>query len=345
MKACLNYKKIDELTLQCQTCSHFCLIKPGRVGLCGVRQNLGGKLYLLVYGRTAALGIDPIEKKPLFHFLPGTLAFSFGTLGCNFSCANCQNYDLAQISGLKGQVEKYRKIGRGHNFSPTELVSQALANECRSIAYTYSEPTIFLEYALDTMKLAKARGLKNIWVSNGFMSESALDAILPYLDGINVDIKSFSNEFYKSNCGATLEPVLKNCRRLVKAGVWLEITTLVMPTLTDDETMLKQIAEFIKNDLGDFVPWHLSAFSGAISWRLQNIPDTPAATIKRAYEIGKQEGLKYVYAGNVWASGLENTQCGSCGQPVIKRAGYEVARFDQAGKCKNCGEKIAGVFH
>jgi len=344
MKLCLNYKKIDEQTLKCRTCSHFCLIKDGRVGVCGVRQNLGGKLYLLVYGRAAAVNLDPIEKKPLFHFLPGSSAFSFGTLGCNFFCANCQNHDIAQMSGLKGQVEKYHKINWGNDFSPAELVSRALASGCRSLAYTYNEPTIFFEYALDTMKLAKAKGLKNIWVSNGFMSEPALDAILPFLDGINIDIKSFSGEFYKSNCGAALEPVLKNCRRLVKAGVWLEITTLVMPTLADDEIMLKQIAEFIKKDLGDFVPWHVSAFSAAISWKLKQLPDTSPRAIEKAYAIGKQAGLKYVYAGNVWSSGREDTVCPNCGQLVIKRSGYEVASFDQADRCKNCGEKIAGVF-
>lgn len=299
MKECYLYKKLDSQVVECQTCSHFCKIKEGEIGICGIRQDIEGKLYLLAYGRAAALNIDPIEKKPLYHFLPGSFAYSFGTLGCNFRCANCQNYDISQMYGLKKKVNEYQRLNWGQEISPAEIVRGAKENKCQSIAYTYNEPTIFLEYALDTMKLAKKEGLKNVWVSNGYMSNQTLDLIIPYLDAINVDIKSFDDEFYKTICGARLQPVLENCKRLVKEKVWLEITTLIIPTLSDDENMLRQIARFIKNELGDFVPWHVSAFSGLISWKLQDLPDTPFEKVKRAHQIGREEGLKNVYMGNV----------------------------------------------
>lgn len=344
MKECLNYKKMDKGAVQCETCHHFCKIAEGRSGTCGIRQNLKGKLYLLTYGKAVAVNIDPVEKKPLFHFLPGSDIFSIGTLGCNFRCANCQNFDISQMFGFKGRVEQYDRFDWGYDLSPAEAVKRAKAGGCASIAYTYNEPTIFLEYALDTMKLAGKAGLKNVWVSNGFMSDKTLELIIPHLDAINVDIKSFSDQFYQSNCGARVEPVLDNCRKLVKAGVWTEITTLVIPTLSDSEAMFRQVAGFIRKELGDFVPWHVSAFSGAISWKLQHLPETPLSTIKTAYEIGKAAGLKYVYAGNVWGDESENTFCPKCGKVVIKRIGYAVERSDKQGSCPYCQEKMAGVF-
>lgn len=355
MKECLNYKIFDSQTVQCQTCSHFCKIKDGQVGICGVRQNINGKLKLLVYGKAIAANIDPIEKKPLFHFLPGSDSYSFGTLGCNFRCNNCQNYDISQIYGLKGKVQEYNKIPWGHELSPEQIVRDALKQNCSSIAYTYNEPTIFLEYALDTMKLAHEKGLKNVWVSNGYMSSETLDLIIPYLDAINVDIKSLDDKFYVSNCGAHVEPVLKNCQRLihpassgkgggVKEKIWLEVTTLIIPTLSDDEKMFKELALFIASKLGKHVPWHISAFSGAISWKLQHLPDSPLEKIKKAYQIGKDAGLKYVYGGNVWDSEIERTVCPKCDKIVIERSGYQVIRHDKKGKCPGCGEKIEGVF-
>lgn len=344
MKECVNYQKAANQTLECQNCNHFCKIKEGNVGVCGVRQNIDGKLYLLVYGKAAAVNIDPIEKKPFFHFLPRTEAYSFGTVGCNFRCANCQNFDISQIYNVKGKVGEYEKVNFGYSIMPEEIVKGALESGCKSIAYTYTEPTIFMEYCLDTMKLGRKKGLKNVWVSNGFMSDKTLDLIIPYLDAINVDIKSLDDYFYKSNCGATIGPILENCRKLVEKKVWLEVTTLVIPTLSDSEKNFHKIARFIKEELGDFVPWHVSAFSGAISWRLKNIPDTPLKTIVKACEIGKKEGLKYVYAGNVWGSDMENTFCPKCGKAVVKRINYEVMRLDKNGKCTHCGEKIEGVF-
>ncbi len=387
MRQALLYTKLNNNAVQCETCGHGCAIAPGRTGVCGVRQNIKGKLCLLAYGQAAAVNIDPIEKKPLFHFLPGSKAFSFGTLGCNFQCLNCHNYDISQMYaplevlgrkienffapdsktktktihiseddsvnkngklltgyGYKGKVAAYKELDWGYEVEPQDLVEQALASRCQSIAYTYNEPTIFLEYALDTMKLARKAGLKNVWVSNGYMSQKTLDLILPYLDAVNIDIKSFDEQFYQKTCGAKLAPVLENCKRLIKEGVWLEITTLVIPTLSDSEEMLHSIARFIKTELGDFVPWHVSAFSGAISWKLQHLPDTPVLTIKRAYEIGKKAGLKYVYAGNVLEDSLENTYCPKCGAVVIERHGYAVKQHDKNGMCPACGEKIKGRF-
>lgn len=343
MKECINYKKLNKDLLECRTCFHFCKIAEGRTGICGIRQNLKGKLYLLAYGKAIAAHIDPVEKKPLFHFLPRTLAYSVGTIGCNFRCGNCQNFDISQMYGLKGKVEEYKKLEWGIDLPPEKIVEEALANDCQSIAYTYNEPTIWTEYALDTMKLAREKGLKNIWVSNGFMANETLDAIIPYLDAINVDIKSFDDEFYQSNCGARVAPVLENCKRLVRDKVWLEITILIIPTLSDNPEMLKKIAGFVKNELGDSVPWHVSAFSSAISWKLQHLPDTPVEIIKKTYDIGKKAGLKYVYAGNVWDKNLESTYCPKCGKLAIERMGYQVIRYDEKGKCK-CGQEIHGIF-
>lgn len=344
LKECLNYRKIDSENIQCRNCSHFCNIKDGNVGLCGVRKNIEGKPNLLTYGKAIALHIDPIEKKPFFHFLPGSYTYSFGAFGCNFRCNNCQNYDISQMFGYKGKEEEYRKFDWSFEIAPEKIVEEAIKNNCKSIAYTYNEPTVFLEYALDAMKLAKEKGLKNIWVSNGYMSREALDSILPWLDAINIDIKSYDDNFYKTNCGARLKPVLENCEYLAEKGVWLEITTLVIPGLSDDEKMLGEIARFIKRNLGDFVPWHISAFSAIISWKLQNLGNTPVKTVRKAHEIGRKEGLKYVYAGNSQDGDLKNTQCPVCQKNFIKRIAYAVSDYSGIGKCEYCGSKIEGVF-
>ena len=346
MQECLNYDQLDGQRVRCNACAHHCIIRKNQTGICGVRQNINGKLYLLPYGQAAAVNVDPVEKKPLFHFLPGSFAYSLGTLGCNLRCANCQNFDISQIYGHKGKVKEYGDINWGENFSPIEIVKQAKHNSCKSIAYTYNEPTIWLEYALDTMRLAHAHGLKNVWVSNGFMSRATLELIVPYLDAINIDIKSFDDEFYQKNCGARLQPILDNCQYLNReTNVWLEITTLIIPTLSDDKRMLKKLAQFMAEKLAKDVPWHISAFSGKISWKLQKLPSTPLTTIKQTYDLGKAAGLHYVYAGNVWLTELENTYCPKCGATVIERTGYRVSRHDYKGTCRECGEKIAGVFY
>ena len=364
MKKALLFNQLDKDTLECQTCAHQCRLKIGQVGICGIRQNLKQKLYLLPYGRAVAVNLDPIEKKPLFHFFPGSQVLSFGTFGCNLRCDNCQNFDISQILGKKGRLEAIEAKGRIENngrlkapgvfnwgsfWPPQKLVEQALALNAKSIAATYNEPTVFLEYALDTMKLAQKQGLKNVWVSNGFMSPAALKKITPYLDAINVDLKSFDNEFYQKHCGALLEPILENLKTLVKNKIWVEITTLVIPGLTDAPANLKKIAQFIKKELGTEVPWHLSAFSGAISWKLKDLPETPLETIEKAVALGKAAGLKYVYGGNVTAlspeENLENTICPKCVKIVVERQGYAIKNNLLKGKCRYCGAKLAGIWN
>ncbi|OGI33995.1 MAG: AmmeMemoRadiSam system radical SAM enzyme [Candidatus Moranbacteria bacterium RIFOXYC1_FULL_44_13] len=298
MKESVLYERLGNNNVRCKTCNHFCLVAPGHRGVCGVRENVDGKLYFLAYGRAVAASIDPVEKKPLYHFLPGTFTFSIATVGCNFRCGNCQNWQISQFSKSR-KATREMIAGSGENLPPKEVVRLAKESGCPSISYTYTEPTIFLEYALDTMKLARKAGLKNIWVSNGFMSPETLELVAPYLDAINIDIKSFDDKFYLENCGARLKPVLENCKEIVKKKIWLEITTLIIPKLSDDKKMLEKIANFIRKELGDFVPWHVSAFSGAISWKLQRLSETPVEKVKEACEIGKKAGLKHVYTGNI----------------------------------------------
>lgn len=344
MKEAIGYQELEDNKVHCQVCSHFCTISPGQVGLCGVRKNKDGKLYSLVYRKTISANIDPIEKKPLYHFLPGSKAFSIGTMGCNFRCQNCQNFSISQMQGVKGKISHYNQVNWGQDLPPEKIVELARKNNCQSIAYTYNEPTIFIEYALETMKLAHDQGLKNVWVSNGFMTDKALDKIIPYLDAINVDIKSMDEEFYEQVCRARLEPVLKNCQRLAESDVWLEVTTLIIPNLSDDEKMLTELAEFIKNKLGKDVPWHISAFSSQISWRLKDLPDTKAEKIKEVYDIGKKAGLNYVYGGNIRTSKMQNTYCPGCEEVAIERTGYDIDKNISDNQCNSCDVKIAGVF-
>jgi len=334
MKEALLYKKLKDEIVQCGLCNHRCVILPNKRGICGVRENKGGTLYSLVYEKAIAENVDPIEKKPFFHFFPGSQSLSIATVGCNFRCANCQNWDISQGPRLKnGEIS-------GRDLPPEKIVQDALDNNCKSIAYTYTEPTIFLEYALEIMKLAYDKNLKNIWVSNGFMTEEALDMIAPYLDAINVDLKSFSDEFYQKNCGGRLKPVLENLKRIKKLGIWLEVTTLVIPALSDDEKMFKDIAKFIKEELGAETPWHISQFSGLISWKLQHLPETPIETLEKACQIGLDEGLKYVYSGNVPGLASEDTYCPRCKELMIDRNGYHVMRLDKRGRCVRCGESL-----
>jgi pyruvate formate lyase activating enzyme len=327
------YKKLKENKVQCQTCAHYCILTPGQRGKCGVRENIGGKLYALNYRKAIALNIDPIEKKPLYHFLPGSYSLSIATVGCNFVCKNCQNWDISQ--GFKETKEI-----PGEDILPEEIVKIAKENNLPSISYTYTEPTIFLEYALDTMKLAKEAGLRNCFVSNGFMSPESAKMVIPYLDANNIDIKSFDEKFYQEVCGAKLQPVLDTAKLMKKSGVWVEITTLVIPTLSDSKEIFKEIANFIYKELGPETPWHITQFSGKISWKLQHLPDTPIETLKLAYEIGKKEGLKYVYTGNVPGLPSENTFCPNCKSLCIKRDGYLVQRFDKKGRCPVCGASL-----
>jgi pyruvate formate lyase activating enzyme len=288
MKEAYLYEKLANSRVKCLNCAHYCQILPGNRGICGVRKNISGKIFALNYGKIVALAVDPIEKKPLYHFLPASYTLSVATVGCNLRCLNCQNWDISQ--GYKNLKEI-----PGDEMTPEQIVKLALVNKLPSISYTYNEPTIFSEFALDTMKIARKAGLKNIWVSNGFLSEESAKMLIPYLDAANIDIKGFSEEFYQKNCGARLQPVLDTCKLMKKAGVWLEIATLAIPTLSDSEKMFSGIAKFIYDELGPGTPWHILPFSGKISWKLQKISDTPQKTLESAYKIGKAAGLKNIY--------------------------------------------------
>lgn len=325
-KEAILYEKISN-KIKCNACNHRCLIVDGNKGICGVRENEKGKLYTLVYGKAIAENIDPVEKKPFFHFMPGTKSLSIATVGCNFKCLHCQNADISQNRDI-----------RGRELSPEEVVKHALENNCPSIAYTYTEPTIFIEYALDIMKLAKGRGLKNIWVSNGYMTKETLDLITPYLDAINVDLKGFTEKFYQEVCGAKLAPVLENLKRIKKKKIWLEVTTLLIPTKNDSSKDLKNIAEFIKKELGYKTPWHISRFFP--TYKMIDLLPTKVGTIRKAVEIGREAGLKYVYSGNVPGDSFEDTYCPKCKEKMIDRTGYSVEQFDDNGKCNKCGESL-----
>lgn len=332
------YQKLDNHDVRCQLCHHFCIIKNQGTGICRARKNINGQLYSLVCGRPTAINIDPIEKKPLFHFLPGSFALSLGTYGCNFKCLNCLNYDLSQPIDLEKQISTLPYI------LPEEIIKLAQKNHCASIAYTYNEPTIFTEYALDVMKLAREKKIKNVWVSNGYWSEQCWAEISKYLDAVNVDLKSFDPEFYIKNCCGHLAPILDNLKKIKTVGIHLEITTLVISELSDDLKMLAKMADFIKQELGAGTPWHLSKFSPEISWQLKNLPATDLKTLNQVYQIAKDKGLNYVYLGNVNEEGKENTYCPKCGTLVIERNYYQIGRKDKGGACPKCGEKILSVI-
>lgn len=328
------YEKLEDGKVICQLCPHYCLIGEGKRGICGVRENRQGKLYSLVYGKVVSLAIDPIEKKPLYHFYPGSDAFSLATVGCNMRCLNCQNYSISQLPRERGEIE-------GKDYTPESIVSQAKRSGCKSIAYTYTEPTIFFELAYDTSRLTQKELIKNIFVTNGYINKEALLKISPYLDAANVDLKSFSEDFYRKYCGGKLTPVLETLKLMKKMGIWLEVTTLIIPTLNDSEEELKRIAEFVVN-LGPDTPWHLSRFYP--TYKLNDLPFTPTETLHLARQIGLKTGLRYVYTGNVPGDEGENTYCYNCGRVLVQRYGYRIEKFYlEEGRCRFCQAKIDGV--
>jgi pyruvate formate lyase activating enzyme len=330
------YQKLENNQVKCELCQHGCLINDKKTGLCAVRYNQGGILYSAVYGKIIAKNIDPIEKKPLFHFMPGSKIYSIGTVGCNLRCVNCQNADISQAPKIIQQEQRITEMP-GQKMAPQQVIDEAQDNDCLAIAYTYNEPTVFFEFALDCMKLAQKNGLKNVWVSNGYMSQKCLDEITPYLDAINVDLKFFSNDNYTKVCGALLKPILENIKTIKKNGVWLELTTLIIPEYNDSEEELKNIANFIAKELDIYTPWHISRFFP--NYQLTEVAPTDREKLTMAYEIGKQAGLKYVYVGNVLDASRASTYC-SQDHLVIERSGMSVKRFDSQGKCAKCGEDI-----
>lgn len=330
------YSKRDQNKVLCHLCRHRCLIPDGERGLCGVRENRQGTLYSLVYGKLVARHVDPIEKKPLFHVAPGTLSYSVATVGCNFSCRFCQNADIAQMpKDRKGLI-------MGDTVMPGEVVEAAIRAGCQSISFTYTEPTIFFEYAYDTAVLAKGRNLKTVFVSNGYMGSEAIEKIAPYLDAANIDLKAFSDDFYKTYCGARLESVKETLRQMKAAGIFLEITTLLIPGLNDSEKELQALAHFIVTELGPETPWHISRFHP--TYRLTDRPVTPLASLSFARKTGIEAGLYYVYTGNVPGDSGENTFCYHCGKTLVHRHGYMIRdNAIQNGKCPDCQTPIHGV--
>ena len=335
MKEAMLYEKLSRDEVRCNLCNHRCIIKDGNYGICGVRQNIDGSLFSLVYDRIVASHIDPIEKKPLFQFYPGSKAYSIATIGCNFKCKHCQNADISQFTREK------KGLIVGEMISPEKIVKEAESSGCTSIAYTYTEPTIFFELAYDTAKRAHPKGMKNIFVSNGFMTPEALREISPYLDGINIDLKAFTDTFYKEICGGRLKPVLENIKLAEELGIWVEVTTLIIPTLNDSKDELQKIAEFIR-DVNRDIPWHISQFYP--TYQLTTQPRTPVETLHMAREIGLTAGLHYVFEGNVPGRGNESTYCYTCEKLLIERWGYSIMKnIIKDGHCPSCKTPVAGV--
>ena len=329
------WEKRDGETVQCHLCAFDCVIAEGRTGHCRVRKNVAGQLFSLVYHSVCSASVDPIEKKPLFHFHPGQRSFSIATMGCNFQCAFCQNWQISQAP-RQGKIN-------GEPADPEIIVQSAIDSRCSSIAYTYTEPTIFMELAADCGRLARRRGLANVFVSNGYMTRQALDFACEFLDAINVDLKAFTDDFYRQQCQAHLQPVLDTLRYIANhTDIWLEVTTLVIPGLNDSSQELENIARFIATELGPNVPWHISRFHP--QYDCTDIPATPVETLKRAHQLGQAAGLRYAYVGNIPGNDLESTHCHQCGQMLIERTGYRLGSYNLlSGKCFSCGTPMAGV--
>uniref|UniRef100_A0A7C4XLJ0 AmmeMemoRadiSam system radical SAM enzyme n=1 Tax=candidate division WOR-3 bacterium TaxID=2052148 RepID=A0A7C4XLJ0_UNCW3 len=328
------YEKLSQKKIQCRLCPRECVVPNNSKGFCRARKNINGEYYTLVHSNPCAVHIDPIEKKPLFHFLPGTTALSLATAGCNFTCKNCQNWDISQAS-----PEETTNI----EISPEKMVELAIEYKTPTIAYTYTEPSIFYEYMLDIAKIAHKKGIFNIYHSNGYLNQKPLEELIPYLDGANVDLKGFSEEFYREITGGALKPVLETLKTLKKKKVWLEITNLVIPTKNDSAEMISEMCEWIKAELGEDVPIHFSRFYP--HYKLQNLPPTPIETLKRATQIARKTGLQFVYIGNVPGIEEENTYCPGCKEILIHRKGYDIRKVNiKNGRCKFCNKEIPGKW-
>jgi len=335
MKEAMFYEKLPGGMVHCGLCRFRCLIGDGKRGVCGVRENRGGILYTLVYGRAVAEHVDPIEKKPLYHVHPGSRSYSVATVGCNFRCLHCQNYSISQPG-----AEGFRVTGT--ELSPEEIVRRAVAAGCTSISYTYTEPTIFYEYAFDTAVLARQAGLKNVFVTNGYITAEALAHIRPYLDAANIDLKGYSESFYREVVHAMLGEVLDSIVEYKRLGIWIELTTLIIPDYNDSDPELAGLARFIADKVGVETPWHVTQFYP--TYKLTASPRTPVETLRRARRIGLDAGLRYVYEGNVPGEGGENTCCPGCSELLIRRQGFFVEENRiREGKCPSCGTTIDGI--
>jgi pyruvate formate lyase activating enzyme len=334
MKEAMFYEKLDEKKVRCFLCAHHCQIRDGKRGICYVRKNIDGTLYSLVYGKVISMHIDPIEKKPLFHFLPASTSFSLAAVGCNFRCEHCQNFEISQYPKEHEDIP-------GNPVTPEDVVEAAARNGCESISYTYTEPTIFFEFAYDCAKLAREKGIKNVFVSNGYTTPEATRVIAPYLDGNNIDLKG-NDDFYKKLCGARVGPVKETIRLMKELGVWVEVTTLIIPDYNDSEEDLREIAGFIAS-VNPAIPWHVTQFYP--TYKLTDKPRTPLKTLRRARDIGAEAGLKYVYEGNVPGEGGENTYCPTCRELLVGRFGFSIGEIKiREAKCPKCGAEIEGVW-
>lgn len=343
MKDCVLFLGLSDKQVQCSACNHRCIIRDNRTGVCGVRKNYHGSLKLLVWNKPTGVAVDPIEKKPLFHFLPGTPIFSLGTFGCNFGCSFCQNAMTSQLSKTDSWKHMYTKYLNQLELWPAKkIVTYCRENSIPSIAFTYNEPTIFVEYAAEVMKLARPYQIKGVFVSNGYETDECLDFIEPYIDAYNIDLKSIRNEFYQSVCKARLEPVLHTIKRIHNMGKWLEITTLVIDGKNDSDKELTQIAQFITSVSPD-IPWHVTACHP--DYKMADIRITPQKTLQRTYEIGQRAGLHYIYTGNTSDSTHERTLCPYCNTVLIKRNKYDVTdNALQKGSCPTCQTHIPGLW-
>lgn len=351
MREALLYERLENSKVKCTACKQACVISKNKTGICSVRFNKDGKLYLLVHGSAGAMNIDPIEKKPLHHFLPGTPVFSFGTVGCNFSCGFCQNWDLSQVTkDIKQRLIREQKeadieteiSGLGHKLEPEKIVAICKSKSIPTIAYTYNEPIIFAEYIYDTARLANKQGIKNVLVSNGYETDKALELLEPYVEAINIDLKAFTEEFYKTLCKAKLSHVLDTIKKVSSMNIWLEITTLIIPGKNDSPQELKKIAKFIAAINPD-IPWHISAFYP--QYKMNDAQATPPSKLFEAYKIGKNAGLHYIYTGNIPEDDYTSTHCPNCGELLIKRRNHEIEILGlKNGECKKCNEKIPGVW-
>ena len=334
MKEALLYEKLKDQVVKCYLCAHYCTIREGKRGVCKVRENRGGILYSRVYHKLISQAVDPVEKKPLYHFLPGSRAYSIATVGCNFRCRWCQNWRISQYPRLEEEIP-------GSAVDPDEIVQGAINARCQSIAYTYTEPTVYFEYMLETMRIAKEKGLRNLIISNGFFSPQALRIMIPYLDGANIDMKTMDEGIARKMIKGGVAPILDNLKELMAAGIWTEVTTLIVPGVNDREDQLAALAGFIAEELGADIPWHISRFYP--HYKMSDVAPTSEAALQLAYQIGKDLGIRFIYFGNIGAG--TDTICPVCGEELIKRRGYSVAfKGMDTGKCSNCGEVIQGVW-
>jgi pyruvate formate lyase activating enzyme len=328
------YTNLDEETVRCELCPHGCVLGEGKRGFCRVRECREGRLYSLVYGLPCSMHVDPIEKKPMFHMLPASRSFSIATAGCNSRCKFCQNWQISQ-SGPE-ETENIR-------FTKEQVVERALQTGCRSIAYTYSEPNVFYEYGIETAKIAKTKGIKNIWVTGGLINPKPLRELCKYVEAANIDFKAYDDDFLKNICAQNLKTITDTVKIAKECGMWIELTNLIVPTLNDDPVKIKKMAQWLKEEIGKDVPLHFSRFWPM--YKLKNLPPTPVATLEKARQIALDSGLEYVYIGNVPGHEGNNTYCPSCKNLAIGRKGYHITALNMSGsKCKSCGHRISGIW-